>query len=154
VADALVTLFGSGLTTVTEEEQEAGLFNSLADEFSLNGVRIDDDIATIDISHIDTVTGEPDDAPIGTVLRNVAAQLVWSAIEDDDIEAVLIERDGEPLSLPTQTAEGDSESDEPVDRGDFARYDSTNPPSTITAANTTSTTTPPSTTSPSTTTPA
>ena len=123
---ALEPLFGSGLTVVTELEQDDGLFNAL-DEFALNDVGLDEGVATIDISHIDATTGEPDDAPIGTGLLDVAAQLVFSATEDDRVEAVLIERDGEPLSLPTQTEGGDSEEDQPVDRTDYARYDPTIP---------------------------
>ena len=148
--DILRTLFGRGgeVPVVTEEEDALGYINTL-DDFTLHSVDVDDDaVAVVDISLVDTVTGEASEETIGRdLLVDVAAQIVWTATEIDGIDRVLISRDGVGLSLPTRDASGDggdAGADEPVGREDYERYDVgfEFPPTTTTAPTTASTSAP------------
>ena len=100
----------------TEEERE--LYSNALREFTLLDARINEN----DVAIIDMVALDEEGAPIPTeaeVLRNAAAQLVYTATGLPDVVAVRIRINGERISLPT--SEGDTEG--VVDRGDYFQYD-------------------------------
>ena len=132
--DRIELLFGDEVRT--EEEQE--LYSNALREFTLLGAEINDN----DVAIINMVALDEEGVPIPTeaeVLRNAAAQLVYTATGFPDVLAVRIRIDGERISLPT--SEGDTE--EIVDRDDYFQYDpsfeaptTTSPPSTTAAPET------------------
>ena len=132
--DRIELLFGDEVRT--EEEQE--LYSNALREFTLLGAEINDN----DVAIINMVALDEEGVPIPTeaeVLRNAAAQLVYTATGLPDVFAVRIQIDGERISLPT--SEGDTE--EIVDRDDYFQYDpsfeaptTTSPPSTTAAPET------------------
>ncbi len=100
----------------TEEERE--LYSNALREFTLLDARINEN----DVAIIDMVALDEEGAPIPTeaeVLRNAAAQLVYTATGLPDVVAVRIQINGERISLPT--SEGDTEG--VVDRDDYFQYD-------------------------------
>jgi hypothetical protein len=100
----------------TEEERE--LYSNALREFTLLDARINEN----DVAIIDMVALDEEGAPIPTeaeVLRNAAAQLVYTATGLPDVVAVRIRINGERISLPT--SEGDTEG--VVDRDDYFQYD-------------------------------
>lgn len=86
----------------------------------------DSNVATVELETFD------DPGPGNSTLRDVAAQLVFTLTSFSAVESVAIEIDGERASLPTTNAEGNT--DEPVDRDDYALYDPDFVPSTSTTA--------------------
>ncbi|MDG1367531.1 MAG: GerMN domain-containing protein [Acidimicrobiales bacterium] len=112
--DRIELLFGEEVRS--EEEQE--LYSNALREFTLLGAEINDN----DVAIINMVALDENGVPIPTeaeVLRNAAAQLVYTATGFPDVVAVRIRIDGERISLPT--SEGDTE--EIVDRDDYVQYD-------------------------------
>ncbi len=100
----------------TEEERE--LYSNALREFTLLDAQINEN----DVAIIDMVALDEEGAPIPTeaeVLRNAAAQLVYTATGLPDVVAVRIRINGERISLPT--SEGDTEG--VVDRDDYFQYD-------------------------------
>ena len=100
----------------TEEERE--LYSNALREFTLLDAQINEN----DVAIIDMVALDEEGAPIPSeaeVLRNAAAQLVYTATGFPDVIAVRIRIDGERISLPT--SEGDTEG--VVDRNDYFQYD-------------------------------
>ena len=130
-SDRIELLFGEEVRT--EEEQES--FSNALREFTLLEASVNDN----DIAVIDMVALDDDGAPIeieGGVLRNAAAQLVYTATGFPDVVAVRIRIDGSNVLLPT--SEGDT--DEVVDRDDYFLYDAAFEVTTTTAEPTTTTT--------------
>lgn len=122
-------LFGEEIRT--EEEQES--FSNALREFTLTEAFINDN----DVAIIDMVALDEDGAVVeieAEVLRNAAAQLVYTATGLPEVLAVRIRIDGANLNLPT--SEGDT--DDLVTRDDYLLYDP--------AVEVTTTTSPPSTT--------
>ncbi len=132
LAGVLLPLFGEG--SVSEEETANGLVSSLF-EFELLEASVDPSgIATIDIVAV-TPDGEPVTEPLQVPLKPVAAQLVWSATEQADVDAVRLLINSEPVAVPTDR--GDAEPGEPLTRDDFQIFD----PDFVPASTTTTTTT-------------
>ncbi len=114
--DRLSFLFGDEVRT--EADRELGYSNPVG-EFTLTSVeRNDNDVAIIDIIAVDENGAEV--AVSGDVLRDAAAQLVYTATGFSAIRAVRILINGERVVLPTTTDEGDTE--DVVSRGDYERY--------------------------------
>jgi Sporulation and spore germination len=83
--------------------------------------------------------GEP---PGNPVLKDVAAQLVWTLTGFSAVDSILINIDGSPVALPT--TDDDTSTTEAVDRTRYQSYDPEiveEPPSTTTTSTTTTTTT-------------
>ena len=113
-ADRIGLLFRDEVRT--EEERE--LYSNALREFTLLDAQINEN----DVAIIDMVALDEEGAPIPSeaeVLRNAAAQLVYTATGFPDVIAVRIRIDGERISLPT--SEGDTEG--VVDRDDYFQYD-------------------------------
>lgn len=114
--DRLSLLFGDEVRT--EADRELGYSNPVG-EFTLTSAeRNDDDVATIDIIAVDENGAEV--AVGGDVLRDAAAQLVYTATGFSAIRAVRILINGERVVLPTTTDEGDTE--DVVSPADYRRY--------------------------------
>ncbi len=115
--DRLALLFGDEVRS--NEDVELGYTNPVG-EFTLTSAeRNENDIAIIDIVALDE-DGNP--ITVGRdVLRNVAAQLVYTATGFNAIRGVRILIDGERVVLPTTDEQGDTE--EVVTRADYDRYD-------------------------------
>ncbi len=114
--DRLSLLFGDEVRT--EADIELGYSNPVG-EFTLTSAeRNDNDVAIIDIIAVDENGAEV--AVGGDVLRDAAAQLVYTATGFSAIRAVRILINGENLFLPTTTDEGDTE--DVVRRDDYERY--------------------------------
>ena len=112
--ERIALLFGQEIRT--EEEQES--FSNALREFTLLEAFINDN----DVAIIDMVALDEEGAVVeieAEVLRNAAAQLVYTAASFPDVLAVRIRLDGEATTLPT--SEGDT--DEVVWTSDFASYD-------------------------------
>lgn len=112
-----------------------------ADESLLNKVS-QYDIASIDVADgLATVflltLGEAPDNP---VLRDVAAQLVWTLTGDDSVDRVLFNIDGELALIPTTNA--DNTTDQPVTTDDYEAYNS-EVTATTTSSTSSTTTVPP-----------
>ena len=113
-ADRIGLLFRDEVRT--EEERE--LYSNALREFTLLDAQINEN----DVAIIDMVALDEEGSPIPSeaeVLRNAAAQLVYTATGFPDVIAVRIRIDGERISLPT--SEGDTEG--VVDRDDYFQYD-------------------------------
>ncbi len=101
----------------TEEEVELGLFNPLS-EFTLLSASVNDN----DVANIDVVVTDIDGEviiPENEVLRNAAAQLVYTTMGFDNIVAVRIRYNGERTVIPTST--GDTE--DVLTTHDYNTYD-------------------------------
>jgi len=138
--DRIELLFGQEIRT--EEEQE--FFANALREFTLLEAFINEN----DVAVIDMVALDEDGAPIDVeadLLRNAAAQLVYTATSFPDVLAVRIRINGETETLPT--SEGDT--DEVLRVSDYATYDPEfEPPAPEVPSTTTSTEPPPTTTAP------
>lgn len=107
-------LFGQEIRT--EEEQE--FFSNALREFTLLEAFVNDN----DVAIIDMVALDEEGVAIeieAEVLRNAAAQLVYTASAFPDVLAVRIRLGGEATTLPT--SEGDT--DQVVRLSDYASYD-------------------------------
>lgn len=127
-------LFGQEIRT--EEEQE--FFSNALREFTLLEAFINEN----DVAVIDMVALDENQTPIDVeadLLRNAAAQLVYTATSFPEVLAVRIRIDGETETLPT--SEGDT--DEVLRARDYETYDPDFVPPTTTAPPTTA---PPTTT--------
>lgn len=122
---------------------EEGLINQVRD-YDVIDLTIDDSrgggvgVATV---FLETVGEEP---PGDVVLRDVAAQLVWTLTGEPEIGQMLISIDGELQELPT-TNVGENLTRDPVDTDDYADYNPelVDDPPDDTTTTTTSTTVPP-----------
>lgn len=101
LADVLATLFGEATSA---EESDAGYFNTL-ELFEILDATVIDGVATIDIVHL-SPEGE-DQPPSADELRFAAAQLVFTASEEDGVDGVRILLDGEEVSVPTSDADAE-----------------------------------------------
>lgn len=129
--DRIELLFGEEIRT--EEEQE--LYSNALREFTLLRAEVNDN----NVAVIDIVALDEEGVPVPSeaeVLRNAAAQLVYTATGFPDVFGVRIQIEGRNISLPTN--EGDTE--DVVDRDDYFLYDATfevptttTPPSTTAA---------------------
>lgn len=128
--ERLLILFGEGFRT--EEEAENNWFNP-AREFTLTAATRDESVLTIDIVAINEDGTVAD--PIGidaNVLRDTAAQLVYTSSRFEDISSIRLLYDSERIRVPTQTDEGDS--DGLLQTSDYPLYDPETPPSPTTTA--------------------
>jgi len=115
--ERLVVLFGEGFRT--EEEAENNWFNP-ASEFTITSATRDGTTLVIDIvaTNEDGTVADPI-AFAADVLRDTAAQLVYTATRFDDISSIRLLYNGE--SLPIRTDEGDS--DDRLQTSDYQLYD-------------------------------
>ncbi|MEZ5244435.1 MAG: GerMN domain-containing protein [Acidimicrobiales bacterium] len=114
---------------------DAALINTV-NQYDIVAVEINDDIATV---FLESLGSEPPNVP---VLRDVAAQLVWTLTGDGQVDGVLFNVDGAPQSIPTSA----ESVDRPVDIDDYATYNEQNTGTTTTlptGSTTTTTTVPP-----------
>ncbi|MDW3218538.1 MAG: hypothetical protein R8F63_07965 [Acidimicrobiales bacterium] len=122
---------------------DEGLINQVR-EYDVIDITIDDSrgggvgVATV---FLETIGEDP---PNAVVLRDVAAQLVWTLTGEPDIGQILISIDGELQELPT-TNDDQNLTSEPVDTDDYADYNPelVDDPPDDTTTTTTSTTVPP-----------
>lgn len=117
---------------------DPGLFNVVF-QYDVVGVAVDDGVATVFLQTIG-------DTPVNTVLRDVAAQLVWTVTGEEGVERMLINIDDAPAELPT-TNDAENLTDQPVTIDDYEDYNAddaeTDPDQTTTTAEATTTTTVP-----------
>jgi spore germination protein GerM len=99
-------------------------------QYDIVAIELDDRVATV---FLESLGSEPPNVP---VLRDVAAQLVWTLTGDGQVDGVLFNVDGEAQSIPTST----ESVDRPVDTDDYATYND-EPGSTSTTTTSSSTTT-------------
>lgn len=90
---------------------------------------------------VDLTTINPAAPPSQDIFRDAVAQLVWTLTQFPAIDAVIILRDGQELTLPTNSIEeiGDVEPGTPVDVSFYDRYDPEAPTPTTTTTTTTTT---------------
>ncbi|GJM38532.1 MAG: hypothetical protein DHS20C19_18990 [Acidimicrobiales bacterium] len=139
--DLIDPMGGEGFAASLNAEE--GLINQVR-EYDVIDISIDDGrggdvgVATV---FLETIGEEP---PGDEVLRDVAAQLVWTLTGEPDIGQVLISIDGELQELPT-TNDDENLTSEPVDTDDYADYNPelVDDPPDDTTTTTTSTTVPP-----------
>jgi len=105
-AEQLAPLFGDDFVTPEEEEE---LVNPTA-QLDLVAIDITRGVATVQVE-IESLTDLQR-------LGDVAAQLVWTLTELDEIDAILIEVNGELQPIPTQ----DGDVSVSVRKEDFPRY--------------------------------
>ena len=99
LAEVLGTLFGESTST---EEEAAGYFNTL-ELFEVASATVIGGVATIDI-----VPLSPEDLPPpADTLELVAAQLVYTASADEDVNGVRILLGGDEVSIPTSDADAE-----------------------------------------------
>lgn len=110
---------------------DESLFN-LVDRYDVVDVRLNDGIATVFLLTLG-------DAPDNPVLRDVAAQLVWTLTGEEDVDAVLINIDGDPAELPTTN--DDNLTNSSVRPEDYELYDPERQDETTTTTTSTTTTT-------------
>ncbi|MDG1411645.1 MAG: hypothetical protein P8L46_13065 [Acidimicrobiales bacterium] len=115
----LAVLFGEGIPT--NKEAERSWFNP-ATEFTLTAASRDGTIIIIDIiaTNEDGSIADPLDID-ADILRDTAAQLVYTTSRFDEISSVRLLYDGENIPVPTQTEEGDS--DGLLRISDYQNYD-------------------------------
>lgn len=118
---------------------EEGFINALLEyELATISRPEESNIATVGLTTIDV------DLPPGLdTFRDAVGQLVWTLTQFSAIDAVVILRDGEEVTLPTNSTEeiGDAEPGTPVDVSFYDRYDPDAPTPTTTSTTTTTTTT-------------
>ncbi len=113
------------------------LFNVVS-EYEVVKIERDDGIATVFLLSREEVPGD-------RIVRDVAAQLVWTLTGEEGVEAILINIDGEPALLPT--ANDVPLTDQPVRIEDFPAYNREQvdqSTTTTTSSTSTTTTVPPS----------
>ncbi|NCG25086.1 MAG: hypothetical protein GWP47_13260 [Actinobacteria bacterium] len=117
--ERVAVLFGEGIPTI--EEAERAWFNP-ATEFTLTAARRDGTILIIDIiaTNEDGTIANPIDID-ADVLRDTAAQLVYTSSRFEDILSIRLLYDGENIPVPTQTEDGDS--DGLLKTSDYQNYD-------------------------------
>lgn len=119
---------------------DPGWFNVVF-QYDVVGVEVDDGVATVFLQTIG-------DTPVNTVLRDVAAQLVWTVTGEEGVERMLINIDDAPAELPT-TNDAENLTDQPVTIDDYEDYnadagaDDEPDPDQSTTTSTTTTTVPP-----------
>lgn len=117
--ERVAVLFGEGIPT--EEESENSWFNP-AGEFTLTSATRDQSVLIIDIvaNNEDGTIADPIDFD-ANVLRDTAAQLVYTTSRFEEISSIRLLYDGESIPVPTQTDEGDS--DGLLQTSDYPQYD-------------------------------
>lgn len=92
-------------------QADPALINTV-NQYDVVGIELDDGIATV---FLESIGSEPPNVP---VLRDVAAQLVWTLTGDGEVDGVRFNVDGAPQSIPTST----ESLDRPVTTDDYATY--------------------------------
>ena len=90
---------------------DPALINTV-NQYDIVAVELDGGIATV---FLESLGSEPPNVP---VLRDVAAQLVWTLTGDGSVDGVRFNVDGAPQSIPTST----ESVDRPVTTDDYATY--------------------------------
>lgn len=111
---------------------DPALINTV-NQYDIVAVDLDDGIATV---FLESLGSEPPNVP---VLRDVAAQLVWTLTGDGSVEGVRFNVDGAPQSIPTST----ESVDRPVTTDDYATYNEETDAADTSTSTSTSTTVPP-----------
>jgi len=114
--DQLSLLFGDEVRN--EAERDLGYSNPLGEFTLTSAVRNENDVAIIDIIALDEAGNEV--AVDADVLRDAAAQLVYTAIGFSPTVAVRILINGERVVLPTTGEAGDTEG--VLNKADYERY--------------------------------
>ncbi len=115
--ERLAVLFGEGIPT--EEEAENSWFNP-AGEFTLTRATRDQSVLIIDIVAIneDGTIADPIDFD-NNVLRDTAAQLVYTTSRFEEVSSIRLLYDGNSIQVPTQT----DDSDGLLQTSDYPQYD-------------------------------
>jgi spore germination protein GerM len=115
---------------------DESLLNKVS-QYDVSGIEVRDGVATVFLLTL----GE---APNNPVLRDVAAQLVWTLTGADNVDRVLFNIDGELALIPTTNTDNTT-TNEPVTTDDYQDYnpEDTDTETTTTSSTTTTTTVPP-----------
>lgn len=111
--DSLLTIVRRMAEEGFRESVDAGELINQVRAYGVEDLTIDDGIATV------WLTADPD-VPQGPILKDAAAQLVWTLTGEENIGAILVNLNGAPQELPTSRDEGLTS--DPVDIDDYAGY--------------------------------